>query len=318
MFKAKKLSEIRAFMERLNVPGSDGWGLPTSEKTFPDGANYRIEIAGVEYPSTFKAMVDEAKKRKVKVHRAICTVGGSSYLTFNQLKEMAKIANDEGIEVIMTMGHRKAFDVGSKEMSTKEGSMQGFRLRGSDNLAYWFEDLMRNLEAGIRGFLVYDEGALMILSKMREEGFIPKETTFKWSVFGGYCNPAGAKLLESMGVNSMNPLSDVSLPILSSIRKAVDIPLDVYMIIVDAFGGMYRAYDAPEIVRVASPVYFKIEPGTSEADIYKPWMTESWHDEFIRMKVKIAQILQEIMERRAPELKMSEMSPKDLRIPVVD
>jgi hypothetical protein len=81
---------------------------------------------------------------------------------------------------------------------------------------------------------------------------------------------------------------------------------------------MYRAYDAPEIVRVASPVYFKIEPGTSEADIYKPWMTESWHDEFIRMKVKIAQILQEIMERRAPELKMSEMSPKDLRIPVVD
>jgi hypothetical protein len=231
---------------------------------------------------------------------------------------MAKIANDEGIEVIMTMGHRKAFDVGSKEMSTKEGSMQGFRLRGSDNLAYWFEDLMRNLEAGIRGFLVYDEGALMILSKMREEGFIPKETTFKWSVFGGYCNPAGAKLLETMGVNSMNPLSDVSLPILSSIRKAVDIPLDVYMIIVDAFGGMYRAYDAPEIVRVASPVYFKIEPGTSEADIYKPWMTESWHDEFIRMKVKIAQILQEIMERRAPELKMSEMSPKDLRIPVVD
>lgn len=318
MFKAKKLSEIRAFMERLNVPGSDGWGLPTSEKTFPDGANYRIEIAGVEYPSTFKAMVDEAKKRKVKVHRAICTVGGSSYLTFDQLKEMAKIANDEGIEVIMTMGHRKAFDVGSKEMSTKEGSMQGFRLRGSDNLAYWFEDLMRNLEAGIRGFLVYDEGALMILSKMREEGFIPKETTFKWSVFGGYCNPAGAKLLESMGVNSMNPLSDVSLPILSSIRKAVDIPLDVYMIIVDAFGGMYRAYDAPEIVRVASPVYFKIEPGTSEADIYKPWMTEGWHDEFIRMKVKIAQILQEIMERRAPELKMSEMSPKDLRIPVVD
>jgi len=318
MFKAKKLSEIRAFMEKLNVPGSDGWGLPTSEKTFPDGANYRIEIAGVEYPSTFKAMIDEAKKRKIKVHRAICTVGGSSYLTFDQLKEMAKIANDEGIEVIMTMGHRKAFDVGSKEMSTKEGSMQGFRLRGSDNLAYWFEDLMRNLEAGIRGFLVYDEGALMILSKMREEGFIPKETTFKWSVFGGYCNPAGAKLLESMGVNSMNPLSDVALPILSSIRKAVDIPLDVYMIIVDAFGGMYRAYDAPEIVRVASPVYFKIEPGTSEADIYKPWMTEGWHDEFIRMKVKIAQILQEIMERRAPELKMSEMSPKDLRIPVVD
>ncbi|HAA46942.1 MAG TPA: hypothetical protein DCE03_00380 [Synergistaceae bacterium] len=318
MFQAKKLPEIRSFMEKMGVPGSDGWGLPTSEKTFPDGCHYRIEIAGVEYPSTFKAMVDEAKKRKVKIHRAICTVGGSTYLTFDQLKEMAKIANGEGIETIMTMGHRKAFDAGSKEMSTEEGKMQGFRLRGSDNLSYWLEDLMRNLEAGFRGFLVYDEGALMILNKMREEGFIPKETTFKWSVFGGYCNPAGAKFLEGAGVNSMNPLSDVSLPILSSIRKAVDMPLDVYMIIVDAFGGMYRAYEAPEIVRVASPVYFKVEPGTAEADIYKPWVTECWHDDFVRMKVRIAQILQEIMERRAPEFKLSDMGPKDLRIPVCD
>ena len=100
--------------------------------------------------------------------------------------------------------------------------------------------------------------------------------------------------------------------------STVDIPLDVYMIIVDSFGGMFRAYDVPEIVRVAAPVYFKIEPGTSEADIYKPWVTESWHDEFIRQKVKIASILQEIMERRAPELKMSEIGPKDLSLPVVD
>jgi len=318
MFKAKKLSEIRAFMEELGIPGKDGWELPSSKKTFPDGANYRIEIAGIEYPSTFRAMVDEAKKRGVNVHRAICTVGGSSYLTFDQLKEIAAIGNAEGIEVIMTMGHRKAFDAGSKEMSTKEGAMEGYRLRGSDNIAYWIEDLMRNLEAGIRGFLVYDEGALMILSKMREKGFIPKETIFKWSVFGGYCSPAGAKLLEKMGANSINPLSDVSLPILSSLRGAVDIPLDVYTIIVDAFGGMYRAYEAPEIARVASPVYFKIEPGTAEGDIYKPWVTERWHEDFIRVKVKIAQILQEIVERRAPELKISEASPKDLHIPVID
>jgi hypothetical protein len=98
----------------------------------------------------------------------------------------------------------------------------------------------------------------------------------------------------------------------------VDIPLDVYMIIVDSFGGMFRAYEAPEIVRVSSPVYFKIEPGTSESDIYKPWITSAWHDEFIRTKVKIAANLREIMERRAPELKLSEQGPKDLVLPVVD
>ncbi|MCF7936852.1 MAG: hypothetical protein K9L28_10980 [Synergistales bacterium] len=318
MFEAKHLDEIREFMDGMGIPGRDGWGLPDSEKGFPDGAHYRIEIAGVERLSTMKAMVDEAANRGVTVHRAICTVGGSSYCDFEEIREMARIAREEQIELVMTMGHRKAFDVESKEISTGEGAMQGFRHRGSDNMAYWIEDMMRNLEAGIRGFLVYDEGALEIVSRMRAEGFIPRDTTFKWSVFGGYCSPAGARVVERFGADSLNPLSDVSLPILSSIRSAVDIPLDVYMIIVDAFGGMYRAYDAPEIVRVGAPVYFKIEPGTAEADIYKPWVTESWHAEFIRQKVKIAQILQEVMERRAPRLKCSGKGPKDLYLPEVE
>jgi hypothetical protein len=318
MFKAKHFTEIGRFMEKMDIPGRDGWDLPDSKKSFPDGCHYRIEIAGVERYSTLVAMIDEAKKRKLNVHRAICTVGGSTFCDFQELKDMARLARDEQIEIIMTMGHRKAWDTGSKELGYPEGISQGPRHRGSDNMAYWLEDMMRNLEAGIRGFLVYDEGALTIVDKMREEGFIPPETVFKWSVFGGQCSPAGAKLLESLGADSMNPLSDVSLPILSSIRKAVDIPLDVYMIIVDSFGGMFRAYEVPEIVRTAAPVYFKIEPGTSEADIYKPWVSESWHDEFIRQKVKIASILQEIMERRAPELKISEQGPSDLSIPVTD
>lgn len=317
LFKAKKLNEIQQFMETTGIPGKDGWGLPDSEKSFPDGAHYRIEIAGIERYSTFIAMVDEMKRRKVPVHRAICTVGGSTYCDFDEIKQMAALAQGEGIELIMTMGHRKAWDTGSKEMGYPEGVIQGPRHRGSDNMAYWLEDMMRNLEAGVRGFLVYDEGALRLVDTMRKEGFIPKETIFKWSVFGGYCSPAGAKLLEDLGADSMNPLSDVSLPILSSIRRSINIPLDVYMIIVDAFGGMFRAYEAPEITRVAAPVYFKIEPGTSEGDIYKPWVSESWHEEFIRQKVKIASILHEIMERRAPALELSAQGPADLTFPVL-
>jgi hypothetical protein len=318
MFKAKHLKEIQAFMEKTGIPGGDGWGLPTSKKSFPDGANYRIEIAGVERYSNMVALVDEARSRKLPIHRAICTVSGSTYCDFEELKNMAKLAHDEQIEIIMVIGHRKSWDVGSKEISNPEGAPQGFRHRGSDNMAYWVEDMMRNVEAGIRGFLVCDEGALRLVNQMREEGFLPKETIFKWSVFGGQCSPAGAKLLQELGANSMNPISDVSLPILSSIRSTVDIPLDVYMIIVDSFGGMFRAYEAPEIVRAASPVYFKIEPGTSEGDIYKPWISDGWHDDFIRAKVKIAATLREIVERRSPDLKLSEWGPEDLTLPVVD
>ncbi len=32
--------------------------------------------------------------------------------------------------MIMTVGHRKGWDAGSKEISNPEGDMQGFRLRG--------------------------------------------------------------------------------------------------------------------------------------------------------------------------------------------
>lgn len=310
------LKKIRDFMEKEGIPGRDAYELPTSEKTFPDGANYRIEIAGVERASTMEALIDEAHKRNLVVHRVIAAVGGSTYCDFEELKSMAQMAREEKIEVVMTVGHRKGWDVGAKESSNTEGAMQAFRLRGSDHISYHIADIMRSIEAGHRGFLVYDEGVLSLLHKMRTEGLIPPETIFKFSVFGGYCSAAGARVVESMGANSLNPSSDISLPILGGIRKAVDIPLDVYIIIVDSFGGMFRAYEAPEIARIGSPCYFKFEPGTSEGDIYKPWITESWHQGLIREKVKIASIVQEIVERHAPELKTSEKGPADLVLPV--
>jgi hypothetical protein len=303
-------------MEKMGIPGRDLGDLPSSTKTFPDGAHWRIEISGVEYPSSLEAVIDEARKRGVVVHRVIATVGGATYCDSSELKALAQIARDEKIEVIMTVGPRKGWDVGAKESSTREGSMLGFRLRGSDNISYWIADMMRSIEAGFRGFLVYDEGVLSIVTKMREEGFIPKETIFKFSVFGGYCSAAGARVVESMGATTMNPLSDVSLPILAAIRKAVSMPLDVYIIVVDSFGGMYRAYEAAEIARVAAPCYFKFEPGTSEDDIYKPWVTEDWHQYLVRQKVKMAQVVTEIVARQAPELKLSAKGPADLVLPV--
>jgi hypothetical protein len=306
------MNKIRDFMEKQGIPGRDGYDLAASGKTFAEGANFRIEIAGVERATTMASMIKEADRRNVVIHRAIAAVGGSTYCDFAELKDMAQMAKDAHIEVIMTVGHRKGWDTGAKEMTTSEGQMQGFRLRGSDNISFHIADIMRNIEAGFRGFLVYDEGVLFILNKMREQGLIPKETIFKFSVFGGYCSAAGAKVIESMGANSLNPISDVSRPILSSIRKAVDIPLDIYTIIVNSFGGNFRGYECPEIAKVASPCYFKFEPGTAEGDIYMPWVTEEWHAGFIKEKVKIAAIVMELMERHAPEMKTSPKGAKDL------
>jgi len=264
---SKTLQEIRNFMEKMNIPGRDLHDLPSSKKNFPDGAHWRIEISGVERASTMETMIEEANKRNVIIHRAIITVQGSTLVDFEELKAIAQMGHDEKIEVITTMGPRKAWDVGARAPGFEEGALVGFRMRGSDNISYWLADLMRNLDAGLRGFLVLDEGLLMIVNQMREEGFIPKETVFKWSAFGGYCSAAGAKVIENLGANSMNPTSDVSLPILAGMRKAVDIPIDIYMFITDAEGGMYRIYDAPEVARITAPCYFKIEPGISQAEI---------------------------------------------------
>jgi hypothetical protein len=311
-------SKIRNFMEAQGIPGRDLWDLPSSEKTFSDGAQWRIEIAGIERASTMEALLDEAQKRNVIIHRIIGTVGGSTYCDFEELKAIAQMACENKIEAVITIGHRKGWDAGAKESATAEGAMQGFRLRGCDNICYFIADMMRNIEAGFRAFLVYDEGVLFLVDKMRKQGLIPKETIFKFSVFGGYCSAAGAKIVESLGANSMNPSSDVSLPILASIRKTVNIPLDVYVSVVDSFGGMFRAYEAPEIARIASPCYFKFEPGKSESDIYKPWVTEEWHKNFVRQKVKMAGIVSEIMKKHAPNLKTSNWGPKGLAIPVLD
>lgn len=311
-----KVEEIRGFMERMGIPGRDLYDLPSSGKTFPDGANYRMEISGVERPSAFEALLDEAKKRELPIHRVIATVGGATYCDFSELKEMAHMAREANIEVIITVGHRLGWDVGAKSAVTSEGQQNGWRHRGSDNISYFIADMMRCVEAGFRGFLIYDEGVLSIISQMRKEGMIPKETIFKISVFTGYASAAGAKVIESMGANTFNPAADLSLPIIAGIRRAINIPLDIYISIVDSFGGMFRAYEAAEIARVASPCYFKFEPGVSEAAIYKPWVSEEFHKQFTREKVKMASIVRELVLKMNAKVKLSEHGPKDLVLSV--
>ena len=58
------MDKIRNEMEKLGVPGRDLYNIPTSAKRFPDGAQYRMEISGIERPSTLEALIDEMDKRE--------------------------------------------------------------------------------------------------------------------------------------------------------------------------------------------------------------------------------------------------------------
>ncbi len=110
---------------------------------------------------------------------------------------------------------------------------------------------------GCHTFLVYDEGLLWLLNQMRSSGEIDEETKFKVSAHAGHGNPCSAKLLESIGANSVNPIRDIQLQMLAAIRQAVDIPLDVHTENPASSGGFIRHYEVPEMIRVAAPIYLK-------------------------------------------------------------
>jgi len=150
---------------------------------------------------------------------------------------------------------------------------------------------------------------------MRKNGDIPANTVFKVSIYAGHANPCGAKLLEDLGANTFNPIGDISLQAFASIRKVIRIPIDVHIYLFDAWGGFNRFREAHELARICAPCYFKIEPGTSVGNLYKPWVDPNFLAWLGREKVKYAEIIREIVSENAPELKLSEQGPEDLAIP---
>ncbi len=186
----------------------------------------------------------------------------------------------------------------------------GYRLRGYDNLLYAIEDAKRAIEFGVRGILLYDEGLLWVLNQMREEGIIPKNTHFKLSAHTGHGNPADGKLFQELGLNSLNPVRDLQIPMIASLRSACDIPLDLHTENPKSSGGFIRHYEIPEIIKVASPVYLKT--GGSVAKSHN-WDTTS-SDAILRLKQ--VELVNRVIEKYCPKAKMSPKASKDLAIPV--
>lgn len=286
------------------LPPADDYSLRASEKRFDDGGHFRLEISGVERLSTLEAMLEEADRRELFIHRVVAFGAGATLLDTGELRAFAELADERGVEVIACPGPRTGWDRG-RQAVTREGIASGRRVRGSDNFRYLLDDYLRCFECGLRGVLVWDEGVLDVLANARREGAIPPDVTFKVSVYTGHANPASIRILEQLGADSLNPVGDLSRPMLAAIRRVVDIPLDVWAITFDSFGGMNRLWEAGEIAAVASPCYFKVEPGDSEDAIYTGWADPAFHKALIRHKVRHASVLLELAERTASNVRPS-------------
>jgi hypothetical protein len=249
-------ASTREYLETLGLPNGDNNHLPTSHKRFKeDGSHFKIEIPTVNSADAMNALLIESKKIGVKINRITETYGLFRH-TQAEIKDMVALCAENHCELVMSTGPRASYDTSATAVSP-QGKTIAYRLRGQEQLIRAIEDIRRGIELGVRNFLIYDEGLLWVLDRMRSTHFIPEEINFKISAHCGHGNPASFKLLENMGANSINPVRDLQLPMLSSLRQAIDIPIDCHTDNPIASGGFIRVYEAPEIVRVASPVYLK-------------------------------------------------------------
>lgn len=297
--------ESKKFLEKLGITNISSDFI--SNKRFKDKGQYRIEIPGIQSPKTMKILLEEAKKKNVPIHR-ITQTKGIMLLTDDEIKKMVDLSKKHEIELFLSVGPRATYDT-SATVHTKEGNRIGYRLRGYDNLVFAIEDVIRAVDFGVRGILLYDEGMLWTLNQMRKIGEIPKNIKFKLSAHTGHGNPASAKLFEENGLDSFNPVRDLQIPMIGAIRKAINVPLDIHTENPKSTGGFIRHYEVPDIIKVGSPVYLKT--GGSVASSHN-WNTT---DKEAIERVKQVSLVKNMIEKYYNENIMSPKASKDLAIP---
>ena len=284
-----------------------------SEQRFSDGLRYRIEVPSVEGPRVFEAVLDEADRRSVPVRR-ISQGSGVMMLTDAELRDMARLGVDAGIEVSLFLGPRGAWDTGGQSMAT---AAAGGTARGAAGIEAAVAEARRGVALGIRSFLVADLGVLQTLGDLRRAGELPASLVLKTSVLLPCANPATAATLEALGATTINVSTDLSPAELGELRAACFAPLDVYVEVPDDQGGFVRFYEVPEIVRLAAPVYVKL--GLRNApNIYPSGVhLEDLAVKLGRERVRRAELVLRLLEERAPQLVdgRGEERPSDLGVP---
>jgi hypothetical protein len=269
----------------------------------------------VEGPKAFAAVLDEAQKRNLSLHR-VSQGSVIMLLTDADIKEMAQMGADHGMEVSLFVGPRAAWDTGA-QIHASAGKNLGARLRGMNQLRYATEDIFRAVDLGIRSVLLADEGQLWLVNELKKAGELPENLVLKISVQMGAANPISVKLMEDMGAGTYNVPTDLSLAQLAAIRQTVDLPIDMYVEAPDDFGGFVRYYELADLIRSVSPIYVKLGLRNSPNIYPSGFHMEDIAIKLCRERVRRAQIALDMIARTCPEATMSKPGAKDLGIPVI-
>ena len=284
-----------------------------SELRFADGVRYRIEIPSVEGPRALRAVLEEARERDVPVRR-VSQGSGVMMLTDAEIRELAELGAEHGVEVSLFVGPRGAWDTGGQSAAT---AAAGGVARGSAGVEWCVAEVRRGLSLGIRSFLVADLGVLAALGAMKRSGDLTDRLVLKTSVLLPCANPETARVLEELGATTINVATDLSATDLGGLRAACSAPLDVYVEAPDDQGGFVRFYEVPEMVAQASPLYVKL--GVRNApNIYPSGLhMQDLAVKLGRERVRRAELVQRLLREQAPDLVEGRGAdaPDDLGIP---
>jgi hypothetical protein len=226
----------------------------TSVTTFPDGGAFRIEIPSVEGPAALRAVLSEADRLDVPLHR-VSQGSGVMMLSDTEITEMVDAAAAAGVELCLFLGPRANWDIGGGRFTPCGGI--GARARGRDQLGQALADAYRAAGLGVRCLLVADEGVLWAVHQLRAAGELPPDLTIKVSALAGPANPAAFRVFGLLGADSVNIPSDLTIAQVAELRAAGSAVIDFYLETPDDLGGYVRNYDAAELIRVGAPIYLK-------------------------------------------------------------
>jgi hypothetical protein len=308
------MERIRAFLASLGLPPGDLHALPASEKRFPDGAAYRVEIPSTEGPRCLEAVLEEAERLDVLVHR-VSQGSGVLLMTDAELDETARLAAAARVEVSLFTRPNAGWDASAAARSPA-GAWVAAAARGQEHVVSCLEDARRAAEHGFRSVLIADLGVLFAFAAMRDAGKLPSDMQAKVSVMLPVANPATARVLEGLGASTLNLSTDLSLAQIAAIRAAVECPLDIYVEAPDSLGGFIRLHEIPELIRVAAPVYLKF--GLRNApDIYPAGThLDAVTVALSRERVRRARLGMELLGRSGFEAETSERGAEGLAVPV--
>lgn len=251
------LDRAHRWLAGLGLPAGDPPAPAPSTARFADGGMYKWEVAGaLDGPATAR-LHELLAAGGVRLHQVTNTVGTMRYLDA-QITELVDVARERGIQLRVAVGPRGTYDVGGQKLAASAvAAASAYRLRGADHLAQGLDDVAHAVDLGVRGFLVFDEGLLLVLHRLRAAGELPADLRLKASSNMGAANPAHALLLAEAGADSVNLQRDLDVRMVAAVRAATPVPLDLHTDNPRQTGGFVRGYDVPELVRVAAPVYLK-------------------------------------------------------------